>query len=264
MRTKEPNLLAQLQALAEPRRLVLLRHLAAGLSRSGDLSAAAGLSRRMTRYHLSVLADVGLVSRTFDASDGRSVIYSLNAGALAQLGRTFDDLVAPPVISFVAKSGTGKTTFLEALIPALKSRGVGVGVLKHHSHPTPFDMPGKDTYRHAQAGADVVVGACPVQVAVFRQEDGTADLDSVVARHFAGLDLVIAEGFKQKDYPKIEVHRVERSSELLCSPDELLALVTDTPIAYDVPQFDLDDVAGVADFLVAWLYKDAEERAHAS
>lgn len=159
----------------------------------------------------------------------------------------------PPVISCVAKSGSGKTTFLEKLIPELKARGLRVGLLKHHAHATPFDLPGKDTYRLAQAGAEVVVGACPVQVAVFRQEDGTIDLDSVITRHLGEQDLVLTEGFKRGDYPKVEIHRAAHNSELLCDPDELLALVTDEPLAYQVPQFDLDDATGVAEFLLTWL-----------
>jgi molybdopterin molybdotransferase len=167
----------------------------------------------------------------------------------------------PSVISFVAKSGTGKTTFLEKLIPELKDRGLQVGVLKHHAHATPFDVPGKDSYRLAQAGADVVVGACAVQVAVFYQEDGAADLGGVIARHFGGVDLVLAEGFKKGDYPKIEIHRaaaghlsgVRDNTELLCEPGELIALVTDERLANHIPRFDLDDAAGVADFLLAWL-----------
>lgn len=162
----------------------------------------------------------------------------------------------PPVISFVARSGTGKTTFLAKLIPELKARGLRVGVLKHHAHASPFDVPGKDTYRLAQAGADVVVGACAVQVAVFLQEDGAADLDGVIARHFGGLDLVLAEGFKRGDYPKIEIHRTAGGpllGKLLCGPGELMALVTDKPFANNLPQFDLEDAAGMADFLQTWL-----------
>lgn len=160
----------------------------------------------------------------------------------------------PSVISFVAKSGTGKTTFLEKLLPELKAHGLRVGVLKHHAHATPFDVPGKDSYRLAQAGADVVVGACAVQVAVFYQEDGAADLEGVIARHFGGLDLVLAEGFKQGNYPKIEIHRAAAGhAELLCKPGELVALVTDEPRATNVPQFDLEDAVGVADLLLAWL-----------
>lgn len=157
------------------------------------------------------------------------------------------------VVSFVAKSGTGKTTVLEQLIPRLAARGLRVGVLKHHAHATPFDTPGKDTYRLSQAGAQVVVGVSSVQVAVFRQEDGSANLESVMERHLAGLDLVLIEGYKRGAYPKIEIHRRAHHPDLLCEPEELLALLTDEPFANGVPQFSLDDFDGVADFLVDWL-----------
>ncbi len=155
----------------------------------------------------------------------------------------------PPVVSFVAKSGSGKTTFLERLIPELAGRGLQVGVLKHHFHPTPFDVPGKDTYRMAQAGARIVVGACSVQVAVFCQEDGSEDLDTVIEKYLHGMDLVLTEGYKRGRYPKIEVHRAEWQKELLCRPHELLALVTDEAFDNGVPQFSINDAAGVADFL---------------
>ena len=78
----------------------------------------------------------------------------------------------------------------------------------------------------------------------------------MIARHCAGYDLVITEGYKRGDYPKIEVHRAERSTELLCDFAELLALVTDTDWPTDVPQFALDDPVGLAAFLAAWLESD--------
>lgn len=187
---------------------------------------------------------------------GRVQVQVLTADPPATFTTPLSPSTQPLVVSFVARSGSGKTTFLEKLIPTLKARGVRSGVLKHHAHASPFDVQGKDTYRLAEAGADVVVGACPVQVAVFRQEDGAANLDSVIARHLGGVDLVVAEGFKRGDYPKIEIHRAARSTELLCEPDELVALVTDEPVTYDAPQFALDDAAGVADFLIAWLQAD--------
>ncbi len=170
---------------------------------------------------------------------------------------------APPVVAFVALSGAGKTTFLERLIPELAARGLRVGALKHHAHNSPFDVPGKDTYRLSQAGAQVVVGACSAQVAVFRQEDGSADLQSVIERHLAGLDLVLVEGYKRGNYPKIEIHRRALHPELLCKPQELLALVTDEPFASSVPQFSLDNPSGVADFLVNWLRSAPSAAAHA-
>jgi molybdopterin-guanine dinucleotide biosynthesis protein B len=162
----------------------------------------------------------------------------------------------PPIVSVVARSNTGKTTLLEGLLPALKEAGLRVAVVKHHHHTSSFDTPGKDTFRLAEAGADLVVGVSPVQVATFSRETGSDDLDSVIARHCAGYDLVITEGYKRGDYPKIEVHRAERSTELLCDFGEILALVTDTDWATHVPQFSLDDADGLAAFLVAWLDND--------
>lgn len=186
-------------------------------------------------------------------ADVISSLQTLTRGQLEAVAAALASALAPPVVSVVAKSGTGKTTFLEKLLPELKARGLRVGVLKHHGHATSFDAPGKDTYRLAQAGADVVIGVSAVQVAVFRQEDGAADLDAVIARHAAGLDLLLTEGYKRGTYPKIEIHRAARSIELLCQADELLALVSDMRWPFATPQFDLDDAAGVADFLVQWL-----------
>ncbi len=166
----------------------------------------------------------------------------------------------PPTVSVVARSKTGKTTFLESLIPALKAAGLSVAVVKHHHHTSSFDTPGKDTHRIAEAGADLVLGISPVQVATFSRESGSRDLDAVIAKHCAGFDLVLTEGYKRGDFPKIEVHRSERSSELLCEFEEMLALVTDAEWDTDVPQFSLDDADGVAALLAAWLDSPAEIR----
>jgi len=217
-----------------------------------NLSDVLELSPAKIRHHLHQLQIAGLVY----VSTGRPqdvLHFALNKQAMLALDEAFHSVLRPPVVSVVAKSGTGKTTFLEKLIPALKARGLKVGVLKHHGHPTPFDVPGKDTYRMAEAGANIVVGASAVQVAIFSQEDGVTDLDRVVAEYFAGLDLVLTEGYKRGPYPKIEIHRSARSDELLCDVDELLLLVTDKTWAIPKPQFTLDDADGVAEWLVGWL-----------
>ncbi|MFW6070371.1 MAG: molybdopterin-guanine dinucleotide biosynthesis protein B [bacterium] len=164
----------------------------------------------------------------------------------------------PPVVSFVGRSGTGKTTFLEALLPELKKLGLRVGVLKHHAHATGFDVPGKDTYRLAAAGAQIVVGASPVQTAVFIQENASEDAAGVIRRHLSDMDLVVTEGYMRGDFVKVELHRADHAAAdeggeygLLCDPDSLLAVVTDEPLALPerVPQFDRDDVGGVARLL---------------
>jgi molybdopterin-guanine dinucleotide biosynthesis protein B len=158
-----------------------------------------------------------------------------------------------PIVSVVGRSNTGKTTLLEGLLPALKEVGLRVAVVKHHHHTSSFDTPGKDTYRFAEAGADLVVGVSPVQVATFSRETGSDDLDAVIAQHCEGYDLVLTEGYKRGAYPKIEVHRAELNNDLLCEFGEMLALATDTRWDADVRQFSLDDHVGLAAFLAAWL-----------
>jgi molybdopterin-guanine dinucleotide biosynthesis protein B len=166
--------------------------------------------------------------------------------------------VCPPIVCFVARSGTGKTTFLEKLIPQLKARGLRIGVLKHHAHATAFDVPGKDSYRLAHAGADTVVGSCALQVAVFHQTAGPTDPDELVQRYLTDVDLVLAEGFSYSRHPKIEVCRAAAAADHAAarhgqsSPNDLLAVVSDHPVAAAVPVFDLEDAAGVAEFLVRW------------
>jgi molybdopterin-guanine dinucleotide biosynthesis protein B len=163
----------------------------------------------------------------------------------------------PLVVSFVSRSGAGKTTFLERLVPELKEQGLRVGVLKHHAHPTPFDVPGKDTYRLSVAGADIVVGASPVQTAIFISGGASSTPDAVIQQHLMDVDLVLTEGYKRGRYPKIEIYRSHSGGEdgqesgLLCDADELLAVVTDVglPLPATVPQFALDDAIGVAGLL---------------
>lgn len=170
----------------------------------------------------------------------------------------------PAVVCFVARSGTGKTTLLEKLIPRLKARGLRVGVLKHHLHATAFDIPGKDSYRMAQAGADIVIGACAAQVAVFYPADGPPDLEALIAWHLQQVDLVLVEGYKEGPYPKIEVCRAAHAlrdahgvPQLMARPEELLAVVSDCTLDVPVPHFGLDDADRLAEFLHGWIRQRA-------
>jgi molybdopterin-guanine dinucleotide biosynthesis protein B len=156
-----------------------------------------------------------------------------------------------PVISFVGTSGSGKTTLLERLIAELTARGVVVGTIKHHAHSTEFDTPGKDTYRHRKAGARVTVLACPSQVVSIEDTAIEATLAEVAARFAGRCDLVLTEGYKRSDAPKVEVFR-DALRGLLCGPgDNLIALATDLDVDAGVPRFPLDDPRPLADFLVA-------------
>lgn len=154
-----------------------------------------------------------------------------------------------PVVSFVGRSGVGKTTALERVIRELKQRGFKVGTVKHDAHDFEMDRPGKDSWRHGQAGSDVVVISGPHKMAMIRKLDQELPLDSILPL-MGELDLVLTEGYKRGDRPKVEVSRREWGTELLCEAGELVALMCDYRSNVPVPQFGLEDAAGVADLLV--------------
>ncbi len=155
-----------------------------------------------------------------------------------------------PVICVVGRAKSGRTTLLEKLIRELKARGHRVGTIKHHSHPGfDVDRPGKDTWRHAQAGSDHVVIAAPDKIASIRRVDREPGLYEIVAM-MTDVDVVLTEGYLRTGQHRIEVVRAARSSEPICQPEELLALATDVNLSgYDLPQFDLEDAAGLADLI---------------
>jgi molybdopterin-guanine dinucleotide biosynthesis protein B len=155
----------------------------------------------------------------------------------------------PPIVAVVGKSDAGKTTFLEKLIKELKVRNIKVGTIKHDAHDFDIDKPGKDTWRHARAGADAVAISSPSKVAVIRKVEEEMSIDRV-AELIGDVDIVLAEGYKRSAKPKIEINRMAHSSELLCAPEELVALVSDAEWDIGVPVFGLDDASGVADVLV--------------
>ncbi|MBI2955548.1 MAG: molybdopterin-guanine dinucleotide biosynthesis protein B [Chloroflexi bacterium] len=154
-----------------------------------------------------------------------------------------------PVICVVGKSDAGKTTFLEKLIPELTRRGYRVGTVKHDTHGFDIDQPGKDTWKHAQAGSKTVVISSPEKLAIIRRVETEATLDEIALLVSDGVDIVLTEGFKRSNRPKIEISRREKSDQLLCDERELVAVVTDNTFDIRTPQFGLDDAAGVADLL---------------
>jgi molybdopterin-guanine dinucleotide biosynthesis protein B len=159
---------------------------------------------------------------------------------------------AVPVISLVGKSGVGKTTALERIIRELKRRGYRVGTIKHDTHGFEIDRPGKDSWRHARAGSDAVAISGPRKMALIRHLEDEMSLDDIIPL-MGDLDLVITEGYKRGDRPKLEVTRMERGVDLLCQAEELIGIMTDHVLDMPVPQFALDDASGVVD-LVETLY----------
>jgi len=156
--------------------------------------------------------------------------------------------LAIPMISVVGKSNTGKTTLLEKLVAELKRRGYRVATVKHDTHGFDIDRPGKDSWRHARAGSDVVIISGPNRLAMIEKREKEITLNEIADR-VTNVDIVLTEGYKRGDRPKIEVSRHEKGSELLCTEDELIAIAADQPFDMNVPQFGLDDAAGLVDLI---------------
>ena len=150
-----------------------------------------------------------------------------------------------PIYSVVAYSGTGKTTFLEKLIPALNARGLRVAVVKHDGHTFLPDVPGTDTGRFLAAGA---MGAAIFDGEKFQLVKRQAVDEAALIAQFPQADLVLLEGFKHSGRPKLEVVRGGNSSTPVCDPATLLALVTDLPLPAPpgVPVLPLGDPAAAA------------------
>lgn len=166
----------------------------------------------------------------------------------------------PPVVSLVGKSNSGKTTLLEKLIPELNGLGYQVGTIKHHIHEFEMDTPGKDTWRHKRAGARVTVLSSPSGLGVIRDTDGDCDVAELIAGYFMDVDIVITEGYKSADMPKIELFRSKAHDKPIENPDHTwIAMVSDVDPGRDLPCFGLEDISALAAFLVERFIKPAPE-----
>jgi len=155
-----------------------------------------------------------------------------------------------PVVSIVGKSDSGKTTVMEGLIRELSARGYRVATVKHHIHEVDVDVPGKDSWRHARAGSVAAMISSPTQFAIVRRIEEESTLEQLVEA--AGdADLLLTEGFKRAGDVRIEVVRRARSDEMISEPDQLFAVMTDTPeiVPVGVPVFPLDAHSSVAELI---------------
>ncbi len=154
--------------------------------------------------------------------------------------------MAVPIVSFVGRSNSGKTTFIERVIPELVRAGYKVATVKHAGHGFDLDTEGKDSWRHKQAGASSVMVLSKGSMAMFADVSEEMSVEAVRDRFLdSSYDLIIAEGWKHESYPKIVIIR-ETVGEIPVSSEGLLAVVSDKPTNFSVPLFGLDDVAGVA------------------
>ena len=155
----------------------------------------------------------------------------------------------PPLICIVGRSDSGKTTLIEKLLPELNKLELTVGTIKHDVHGFDIDRPGKDSWRHKQAGSRATIISSPAKMAMVRDTDHDHALDELLG-YFRGFDLVLTEGYKREKKPKIEIYRPEAHPEPLCRGDEnLIALVSDVAVDLGVPRFGLEDAAGLAAFI---------------
>lgn len=142
------------------------------------------------------------------------------------------------ILLVVGKKKVGKTTLIENLITGLKARGRKIGSMKYTTQDHQFDTPGKDSFRHAQAGAESTLILSPTKIALFSRILRKKKLEELLDFVFAECDLVIGEGFKDSTFPRIEVFDTEKHSGLLCSSeDDLIAVVGDVDPSLKVPYF---------------------------
>lgn len=152
-----------------------------------------------------------------------------------------------PVLTFTAYSNTGKTTYLEKLIPCLKRAGLKIAVLKHDGHDFQADIEGKDSWRFARAGADMVAVASEKRFALFQYH--SASIENILS-YFSNVDLIITEGYKQGPFPKVALYRADSGRGLSVPPESCLAIVGDYPKEVSCPVFPLDDPQPLTDYLL--------------
>lgn len=146
----------------------------------------------------------------------------------------------------------GKTTLTERLVAEITARGFTVSTLKHAHHDTDVDHPGRDSFRHRQAGASQVIVSSPARWALMTELRGQAEpsMEDLIAR-LDPVDLVLVEGYKRAPHPKVEAHRIETGRPLLAPENPTVrAVASNGAPQVGVPLFHLDDIAGIADFIL--------------
>lgn len=164
----------------------------------------------------------------------------------------------PYILSFVAtRSGTGKTTLIEKLITLMNSKGYRVGALKHGAHTIKLDQEGKDSDRFARAGADQVIIASGDKLGMVCTLHEQPELKQIIKR-FTDIDILFIEGYRNSEYPKIEIHRQGIDNCLLCSSADyhgFIAVASDEALTVDCEVLDLNN----AEYISGWIAEKAEE-----
>ncbi len=162
-----------------------------------------------------------------------------------------------PVLAISAWSGTGKTTLLKKLIPALCAKGIRPGLIKHTHHNMDVDKPGKDSYELRKAGAAQTIVASNQRWALMTEtpDEAPLDLAYLVSRmDHSTLDLVLVEGFKHEAVAKILLFRSDAGHDVceLTLDEHVIAVASDVALPLQVPVLDLNDVNGISEFIMQW------------
>lgn len=165
----------------------------------------------------------------------------------------------PPIVSIIGKSKSGKTTLIEKLVQELKSRGYRVATIKHTHQNLNLDEPGKDSWRHIQAGSEATIISGSDKIMLIKPVAPDISLEEIARLLGEDYDIILTEGFREGDAPKIEVHRKEANSPL-ATVKKLIAIATDEPVETKTRQFSLDDIKGLADLLEQGFIKPQSER----
>lgn len=158
------------------------------------------------------------------------------------------------IFGFAGWSGSGKTTLIEQLVPRFVKKGLRVSLIKHAHHKFDVDHPGRDSYRHREAGCTEVAVVSEKRWVIMHELRGEAEptLDEQI-RRISSCDLLLVEGYKHHAMPKFEVWRKDNAKPLLHPNDpHIVAIASDAEIETGLPRFDLNDYDGIGDFILAF------------
>lgn len=165
----------------------------------------------------------------------------------------------PSVVSIVGNSKAGKTTVIERLVQELKSRGYRLATIKHAPRGASFDEPGKDSWRHIEAGSEAAVVSSPDNLVLVKPVSQDTPLEEIVRLLGEDYDIILTEGFKQGNAPKIEIHCKDAGAPLK-NIKKRIAIVTDEPLETKARQFSFEDNKSLADLLERGFIKPQKER----
>jgi molybdopterin-guanine dinucleotide biosynthesis protein MobB len=165
-----------------------------------------------------------------------------------------------PILGFSAYSGTGKTTLLRQLIPALKAKNINVAVIKHAHHLFDIDTPGKDSYEIREAGSQQTLVASSRLMALMQTSLDTEknpELSKLIPRlDTSTLNIILVEGFKHEPFAKIELHRPSVGKPFICDHDDnVIAIASDEPLSLsrNLDQLNLNDIDAIADYVADFI-----------